>query len=65
MGEMILTYNPIAFLLDAYRQALMFDTRPDLGLFAGNLLVFGGVLFFAVLFMRKHSQDLALKALTA
>lgn len=65
MGEMILTYNPIAFLLDAYRQALMFDTRPDLGLFAGNLLLFGGVLFLAVRFMRKHSQDLALKALTA
>jgi len=65
MGQMILTYNPIAFLLDAYRQALMFDTTPDLGLFAGNFLLFGGVLLLAVWFMRRHSQELALKALTA
>jgi lipopolysaccharide transport system permease protein len=65
MGELILTYNPIAFLLDAYRQALMFNTAPDLELMVGNVIVFGAALVLTVGFMRSRSQSLALRALTA
>ena len=63
--QAVLTLNPIAFLVDAYRQILMFATPPNLmhlfllGLFA--LLLAAGML----LVLRRTSQYLALKAITA
>lgn len=65
MTEAILTYNPIAFILDAFRQVLMFDSAPDLPGLAFNALVFGVFLITMVFVIRKFSQLLALKALTA
>ena len=62
--EILLTLNPIAFILDAYRQILMYQTAPDLGhLFLVGL---GAVLliFLMLTFMRRASQYLALKVLT-
>jgi lipopolysaccharide transport system permease protein len=63
--EAVLTYNPLAFLLDAYRQVLMYATPPDvihlLAIGAGA----GMVLCVMVVVMRRYSQFLALKALTA
>lgn len=65
MIEIIMTYNPMAFLLDAYRQVLMYQTAPDL-LHLVQLGVFFAVLTgLVVLWMRKNSRLLALKALTA
>lgn len=39
MGILMKTYNPIAFLIDAMRKALLFDTMPNLGLLGIWLLV--------------------------
>ena len=65
MAELILTYNPLAFLLDAYRQILMFQTRPDLTQLMQIGLFFAVITAFMVGWMRKISRLLALKALTA
>jgi lipopolysaccharide transport system permease protein len=62
--ELILALNPIAFMLDAHRQVLMYQTTPDvthlflIGLGAGVLII------LMVGLMRKYSQYLALKVLT-
>ena len=61
----LLVLNPLAFVIDAYRQILMFDTLPDM---RHLLLVGGGSAALAgamVLIMRRGSQYLALKAITA
>jgi lipopolysaccharide transport system permease protein len=64
-AKMVLDLNPIAFLLDAYRQIAMHNTAPDMF----HLLIigaaFGALLCVMVLFMRHRSQYLALRALTA
>jgi lipopolysaccharide transport system permease protein len=63
--DVILSSNPLAFLLDAYRQILMYDTPPDIL----HLLTIGagcGAMYCVmVLVMRRSSQYLALRALTA
>ena len=63
--ELLLAANPLAFLLDAYRQILMHETPPDMP----HLLMlgagFGALVCLMVLAMRRYSQFLALKALTA
>ena len=63
--KMVLDGNPMAFLLDAYRQIAMHNTAPDMF----HLLIigaaFGALLCVMVLFMRHRSQYLALRALTA
>ncbi|MEZ5574015.1 MAG: ABC transporter permease [Halioglobus sp.] len=64
-ADLILAVNPLAFMLDAYRQITMHGTPPDML----HLLAIGagsGVLIIAlVIFMRRKSQYLALRALTA
>jgi len=63
--DMLFTYNPIAFLLDCYRQVLMYDTAPDMSRLlmwsVGSALATWGM----VIVMRRGSHYLALKALTA
>ena len=62
--EMVLAVNPLAFILDAYRQVLLHNTAPDwqhlalLGCASAILLV------VTVLMMRRASQFLALRALS-
>ena len=62
--ELVLALNPMAFILDAYRQVLMYEALPDLF----HLLQIGLasiVLIIVVLaFMHRNSQYLALKVLT-
>ena len=62
--EMVLALNPLAFLLDAYRQVLMHATAPDwmhlLQIAAGAIVV----LVIVVTLMRRFSQYLALRALS-
>ena len=65
MAELILTYNPMAFLLDAYRQVLMHQNTPDLVQLGQIGLVFAAITALMVNWMRRHSRLLALKALTA
>ena len=62
--ELILAFNPLAFILDAYRQILMYDTAPDMAHLAAIGLGFGAVILAMVLLMRRGSQFLALRALT-
>lgn len=63
--EAVLAYNPLAFILDAYRQILMYETPPDFG----HLLLIGFVSLIVVAFMgvllQRSSKFLALKALTS
>jgi lipopolysaccharide transport system permease protein len=64
LTEMVLAVNPLAFILDAYRQVLMFHTPPD---WIHLLLVACGavaLLMLMVVVMRRNSQYLALKALS-
>jgi len=63
--DLILALNPLAFILDAYRQILMLQTAPD----AVHLLQIGVVSAVIIMIMarvmRRGSQYLALKVLTA
>lgn len=63
--DLVLTYNPLAFILDAYRQILLYDTPPDITHLLALFLVFLGMLLGISWIMRRTSQFLALKALTA
>ncbi|MCB1848668.1 MAG: ABC transporter permease [Halieaceae bacterium] len=64
LTELVLAVNPLAFILDAYRQVLMFHTPP-----AWMHLLWVGcgavaLLLLMVVVMRRNSQYLALKALS-
>ncbi len=64
LTELVLAVNPLAFILDAYRQVLMFHTAP-----AWMHLLWVGcgavaLLLLMVVVMRRNSQYLALKALS-
>lgn len=63
--EFLLAVNPLAFILDGYRQILMYQTAPDMLHLLSIAAGFGALLCAAVLFMRRADQYLALKALTA
>lgn len=65
MTELVLTYNPIAFIIDAYRQVLMYQQIPDAFMLIKIALLFGSVIMLMVYAMRRFSRFLALKALTA
>jgi len=62
---LILAVNPLAFVLDAYRQILMFQTPPDTMLLLRIGVGSGVIIAVMAVLMRKNSQYLALKALTA
>ena len=63
-AQLLLTINPLAFLIDAHRQALMYGSSPDTGHLAaiglGSLVSIAAVIGY----MRRYSQYLALKVLT-
>lgn len=63
--ELLLAVNPMAFVLDAYRQIMMYKTPPDMLHLLSIGLGFGVMVCAMVLIMRRSSQYLALKALTA
>jgi lipopolysaccharide transport system permease protein len=65
MTELVLAFNPLAFILDAYRQILMVGAAPDLLHLAVIGVISGALAYAMVLVMRSSSQYLALKALTA
>lgn len=65
MTQWVLVLNPLAFIVDAYREVLLRATAPDLLhlllLCAACLAVIAGML----LALRRYSQFLALRAITA
>ena len=63
--DMILSTNPMAFLIDGYRQVLMHATPPDMLHLLIIGVAFGALFCVMVLVMRRTSQYLALKVLTA
>ena len=63
--ELLLLVNPIAFVLDAYRQILMYQTPPDMFHLTSIGVGFGALLCVMVLIMRRASQFLALRVLAA
>lgn len=65
MAERVLLFNPMALVLDSYRQVLMENAVPDLMHLAWVGVVFGGLIIIMVKLMRLLSKSLALKALTA
>lgn len=64
-SELLLSLNPLAFMLDAYRQITMYNTPPDMLHMLTIGAGFGALACAMVLIMRRGSQYLALKALTA
>lgn len=65
MANIIVTVNPLAFLLDAYREVLMNGGKPDLLHLSNLAFVCAAVIFAMVKLMGKTSQLLSLKALNA
>jgi len=63
--ELLLAFNPLAFVLDAYRQILMYSVPPDMFHLLSIGAGFGALLCVAVMIMRRGGQFLALKALTS
>ena len=63
--DAVLTWNPLAFLVDGYRQILMYNSVPDLL----HLAVLGAacalLVAAMVILMQRFSQFLALRAITA
>jgi lipopolysaccharide transport system permease protein len=62
--ELMLALNPLAFMLDAHRQILMHQTRPDLLHLALIGLGAGVLITLMVLRMRQKSRYIALQVLT-
>lgn len=65
MTEVILTVNPLAFLLDAYRQVLMYGQAPEVPLLVMVGLGSGLMVVVMLYVLHTWSKLLALKALTA
>ena len=63
--ELVLNLNPLAFILDAFRQIMMYNTPPDMMHLAAIGAGFAAMLCVMVLIMRGGSPFLALRALTA
>lgn len=62
--ELILALNPIAFILDAYRQVLMYQVPPDWAHLLSVGLASVVLIIISISLMRRGSQYLALKVLT-
>jgi lipopolysaccharide transport system permease protein len=63
--NLVLTLNPIAFILDAHRQLLMYDSPPDVVHLLLLGLVAGAVIAVMVGLMRRYNQYIAYKVLTS
>jgi len=65
MTDLLLICNPMAFILDGYRQVLMYGKPPDGIHLLGIGVVFGFVLWIVLRLMNKYNKNIALRALTA
>lgn len=64
LTELILLVNPLAFMLDAYREVIMYQGQPDVLGLVRNLLLFGAAALALLGYLRSASQSLALRALS-
>ena len=64
-AALVMNFNPLAFILDAFRQIMMYNTPPDMLHLATIGTGFGALICAMTLIMRRSSHYLALKALTA
>jgi lipopolysaccharide transport system permease protein len=65
MTDAVLTLNPVAFIIDAYRQVLLAATAPDALHLAAVGLGAAGLSLLGLLLLHRSSRFLALKAITA
>ena len=65
MSDLVMRYNPMAYVLDAYREILMFGRAPNLLQLTVLALFFAAALWLTVRYMRHQSQALALRAITS
>ncbi len=65
MTDAVLALNPVAFLIDAYRQVLMAGVAPDLAHLAAVAAGAAGLVAAGLLLLHRASRFLALKAITA
>jgi lipopolysaccharide transport system permease protein len=63
--ELLVTWNPLAYLIDAYRHVLMRDTLYDLSHFLTLALVFGSGIMVMHLVYRIKGQDIASKVINS
>ena len=63
-ADLLLAFNPLAFLIDAHRQVLMYKKSPDLLHLLSIAVVASVVIALTIKYMRRYSQYLALKVLT-
>ena len=64
MTNLILMYNPVAFILDSYRQVLMYGQPPDYFLLVMVGCGAGMLILLTLQVLRRQSRWLAFKALT-
>jgi lipopolysaccharide transport system permease protein len=65
MTDLVLTVNPLAFIVDAYRQILMAGIPPDGVHLATIGGIFGLLALLSLLLIRRTGQFLALKVITS
>jgi lipopolysaccharide transport system permease protein len=65
MTDLVLAINPLAFIVDAYRQVLMVGVAPDLTHLSAVAFVTGLVIVGMLYLLRRSSQFLALRAITS
>jgi lipopolysaccharide transport system permease protein len=63
--ELLLTYNPLAFLIDAYRQVLMYQSGYDLNHLIVLLLIVIALLLFMHNFMKVNSRKIASRVIAS
>lgn len=63
--DIVLTWNPMAFILDAYREVLMHDRAPDVVHLLAVGLVFAFLLWAMLKLMALYNKQIALRALSA
>jgi lipopolysaccharide transport system permease protein len=64
MTAWVLALNPLAFIIDAYRQVLMMGVAPDFGHLAAITAVAGLVILGMLQVLRHSSRFIALRAIT-
>jgi len=62
--ELLFTLNPLAFLIDAHRQVLMYDTAPAAWHFAAISAASCAVIAGALWYLRRYSKYIALQVLS-
>ncbi|QFU77711.1 ABC transporter [Halioglobus maricola] len=63
-AQMLLTFNPLAFMIDAHRQVLLNSASPDMSHLLVLALVCLALIVLTIAYMQRYTHYLALKVLT-